>query len=132
MDRSSPAGGEWELEPFRFRVHTPGAGELKVAVVAWPCPPLKAPEDRPSPEAAPSGQTRIHLVLQGADGTPFAGRRYKLDVEGKSYEGTTATDGVLDQLVPHGSGKGQLTLLADGGHSEIRLEVKLGELPPIE
>ena len=61
---------------------------------------------------------------------PFAGRRYKLEVEGKSYEGTTAADGVLDQLVPHG--KGQLTLLADGGHSEIRLEVKLGELPPIE
>ena len=125
---------------FRFRGHTTSGGELKSEEVAWL--PEAAADDPPAYRFAlrgpkgseqkvaiialvPEGETRhIHLVIEGA-----AGGSYKLEAGGKTFEGRVSRAGVLDQVVPKGTGPAVLTLTVGGAEQSYQLQ--FGEMPPV-
>ncbi len=61
---------------------------------------------------------------------PEANQRYKLDVEGTLYEGTTDGDGVLKHSIAAAATSGRLTL-RPGTTEERVIELELGHMDPV-
>lgn len=73
----------------------------------------------------PNPKAWLRLYMQNADGTPLAGKPFELTVGGKSYNGTTAADGLLKQAVSVYAASG--TLKIEG----CEWELKIGYRNPI-
>lgn len=79
--------------------------------------------------------TRLHLVLEDEAGRPRAGRRYKLLVDNKGFEGETKPDGSIQHVIFAESRQGELLAWLDDPPAERpshRFVLKLGHLDPIE
>lgn len=61
---------------------------------------------------------------------PEANQRYKLDIEGTLYEGTTDGDGVLKHTIAASAESGRLTL-RPGAVDERVIELELGHMDPV-
>lgn len=79
-------------------------------------------------------QTRLRIVLQDEDGEPLAGKRYKLEVAGTTYEGTTDADGLLDKAIPADAEGGELTSWLNEQDPERQYTwlLRIGHLDPVE
>lgn len=64
------------------------------------------------------------------DDEPEANQRYKLEVEGALYEGTTDGDGVLKHTIPASAHSGRLTL-RPGNTDERVIELEIGHMDPV-
>ena len=56
----------------------------------------------------------LRIVVKNGDGKAFSGCAYKLEVGGKALEGTTGSDGMIEQPVPPAAQQGKLTLWFGG------------------
>jgi hypothetical protein len=108
------------VQMYRFKVRTADGSETISKIVI-------AHEAAPESEAS----RRIHLVMQGGDGVPHRTRRFRIEAEGKTFEGTTDDAGVLDQDIPRSAAKATLTLLADNPSDELIYHLQFGDLPPV-
>jgi N-acetylmuramoyl-L-alanine amidase len=67
--------------------------------------------------------------LQLFDGDePRAEQAYRLDIDGRSHEGVTDANGVLEVDLPPGARQGRLTV----GEDNMRLEIDFGHLAPVD
>lgn len=78
--------------------------------------------------------TRLRLVVRDIDGSPLAGKKYKLIVAGVTQEGVLPDDALLDQPIPPDALEGELTVWADEDYPDYAdtWTLKLGHLDPAE
>lgn len=79
-------------------------------------------------------KTLVRIVLKDGSFQPFAGKKYKLVVGDKTYEGRTGSDGLIHQAVVADEETGLLTAWLgddDSGMGYI-WEVRLGHLDPVK
>ncbi|HZV00718.1 MAG TPA: peptidoglycan-binding protein [Planctomycetota bacterium] len=76
----------------------------------------------------------VNLQLTNPDGVPYAKKKYRLVIDGKSYEGETTDDGHVIQEVPPSAKKGELTLWKSDTNTndQITWNLSLGTLAPID
>lgn len=89
----------------------------------------------------PDVMLRIRLVQDALDCAyeererPLANRRYRLTVAGRTYEGTTTGDGVIEQEVPADAEEGELTVLEPEDEPDLRactFTLRIGHLDPLD
>lgn len=74
----------------------------------------------------------LRLVVKDAEEHSFSGKRYKLEVEGKVYEGSTGDDGLIEHEIPANAERGELTVwLEETSAEEFTWPLKIGHLDPI-
>jgi N-acetylmuramoyl-L-alanine amidase len=77
--------------------------------------------------------TSIWICLEDGKGTPFASKKYRLEIEGKIYEGTTGEDGSMRVEIPPTAASGELTVwMDDDQYDDCTWRLKLGHLDPIK
>lgn len=74
----------------------------------------------------------VKLCLRDDDGEPLAGKRYKLDVEGQSFEGESDPEGMVVHEVPATATTGTLEAWLDDDDpgASTTWELELDALPP--
>ncbi|MEO8380912.1 MAG: peptidoglycan-binding protein [Acidobacteriota bacterium] len=72
----------------------------------------------------------LRLALKDSDGTALAGKAFQLTVGGKSFAGTVAADGVLEQAVPIDVTSGSLKVWITDAELE-EWQLKIGWMDPI-
>lgn len=72
----------------------------------------------------------FRVVLQDGDGTPFAGKKWKLKVGEKTFEGTSGPDGAVVQEVPPDANEGELEVAFHEGEDPVKWTVEIGALQP--
>jgi hypothetical protein len=74
---------------------------------------------------------RIHLELKRGNGKPYAGCKYRLDVEDTVFEGTTDDAGGIDRMVKESRAPGKVTLAPDPEDPDrtVTFEVELKPVP---
>jgi hypothetical protein len=79
-------------------------------------------------------QTRLRLIVRDIDGEPLGGKKYKLSVGDKSYEGVLQDDALLDRPIPADAVDGELTVWSDEDFPEYAdtWKLKLGHLDPVD
>ena len=77
---------------------------------------------------------KLKLTLKDYDFKPYAGKQYRLIVDGSVYEGKTSGDGLVEQKVPKEAESGQLTLWVDEYPTgrKRQYQLHLGESTPVE
>lgn len=64
-----------------------------------------------------AGTFVLSFVLQTEEGEILGGKPYKLTAGGKTYDGTSADDGTIEQTLPQSVADGELRVeLEDGEH----------------
>lgn len=71
---------------------------------------------------------KLRLRLVDAQGEPRGNLRYVLQIDGKSFEGSTDGDGRIEHPMPPDALHGELTVTTDAG--EERYELQLGHINP--
>jgi Putative peptidoglycan binding domain len=81
-----------------------------------------------------SHKTLVRLRLMDEEGKVFAGKKYRLDVDGTVHEGTTPGDGLIEKEIPPDARSGQLTVWLDEDTSKpgFTWKLKIGHLDPVE
>lgn len=81
-----------------------------------------------------SQKTLVRIVLQDGDFQPLAGKKYKLAVEDKTYEGSTGSDGLVQREITANAETGLLTVWLgdDDSGAGYTWQVRLGHLDPVE
>jgi hypothetical protein len=82
---------------------------------------------------------RLKVRVQDLEGEPIAGAPYRLLVDGKRYEGNTAGDGMVEQVISPQARYGELTVWptaapsdTDPGPACLTWTLALGHLDPVE
>jgi N-acetylmuramoyl-L-alanine amidase len=76
-------------------------------------------------------RTRLRIVLKDSEYKPIGDKRYRLAIDGNATEGTTSSDGLLEQLIPEDAMAAELTLWFDEStHGVWKLNV--GALDPVD
>jgi len=78
--------------------------------------------------------TMVRIVVADEKGKPFSGNKYKLTVGFKAYEGTTGSDGLIEQKVDSGEEQGELTVWWKGEPQMLACTwtLQIGHLDPVE
>ena len=81
-----------------------------------------------------SSKTLLRILLQDEEGQNFANKAYKLEIEGKTYEGTTDGSGLIEQEIPAVAEQGELTVwLDDNPPGEgCTWTLMIGHLDPVD
>ena len=76
----------------------------------------------------------LRIVVKDGDGDPLDNCAYKLEVAGKTYPGTTGSDGMIEEETPPDAQDGALTLWLDSQPSgpNVRWQLKIASLDPVE
>lgn len=76
----------------------------------------------------------VRQVLEDEDGKPYAGKEFKLVVDGQTYLGKTDSKGLVEQEVPAGAKQATLTLWPDDDDpgATMTWTLQLGHLDPID
>lgn len=79
-------------------------------------------------------KAHFEVVLEDEEGEPYAGKRFKLVVNGVEHEGLTSPEGEVDVLVPPDAPEGELTLWPDDADpkAELKWTVQLAAMTPLE
>jgi putative peptidoglycan binding protein/LysM domain-containing protein len=79
-------------------------------------------------------KTKVRLKLKNQDDQCFDGKKYKLEVGGRTFQGTTGGDGLVEHEIPADAVDGKLTLWLDADTSKPGLlwALKLGHLDPVD
>lgn len=79
-------------------------------------------------------KTFLRLKLLDGDFNPYAGKKYRLEVEGVIKEGSVGSDGLVEQEIPADADEGRLTVFMtdDTTRGGIVWNLELGHLNPIE
>jgi N-acetylmuramoyl-L-alanine amidase len=79
-------------------------------------------------------RTFLRIVLQDHEGKTLSGKKYKLKLEDREYQGATAPDGLIEQEIAADAEKGELLVWMEGdGSGECcTLPLKVGHLDPVE
>lgn len=96
-----------------------------------PEPPHQVELDREAPLELGPELTTLRLVLKDLDGGALADREYALQVEGRTLEGRTSADGVLEHEVPALAERGHLTVFLDDGRTWAT-KLRIGHLDPAD
>lgn len=77
---------------------------------------------------------KVTIYAQDEEGSPFAGKKYELTVDGVVQSGTTGDDGKIEAVIAPGSREGQLKVWLEepGLPSPWIMDVQLGTLYPID
>jgi len=78
--------------------------------------------------------TMLRILLMDEDGSPYAGKPYRLEVAGLTLEGKTGSDGLVEREVPAAATEGALTawLTDDRKRAYAVWNVLIGALDPVE
>lgn len=77
--------------------------------------------------------TLLRIAIEDVEGNPLSGKKYRLEVEGETYEGSTAGEGLLEKEIPATAKSGALTVwLDDDEYDDYTWELAIGALDPIE
>jgi hypothetical protein len=76
-------------------------------------------------------KTKLRLKLKDHEGKALSGKKYTLEVAGKSVEAKTGGDGLIDQPIPADAASGTLTVWMDD-KTPLALTVNLGHLDPAD
>jgi N-acetylmuramoyl-L-alanine amidase len=126
----------------------PGNAELREKRpnpnVLYPGDKVVIPDKKPKKEACATAQTHtfkvkrapcmLRIVVKDENEAPIAGKAYELIVGGETREGTTGSDGLVEEaVVPHAE-RGHLTvwLTEDKEGARFRWELSIGHLDPIQ
>jgi len=79
-------------------------------------------------------KTRVRLKLKDADDEAFAGRKYRLVIDGATFDGSTDGAGMIEHDIAADASDGTLTLFLDNDTSKpgIVWSLKVGHLDPVE
>lgn len=75
---------------------------------------------------------RIRLQLTRGATEPLGSRRYELEVEGRTYTGTTEADGLLEQWISTRARTATLRVWIDEDEEPWVVELRIGHLDPLE
>lgn len=73
----------------------------------------------------------LRVVVKDADGTPYSGCKYDLDVEGTRASGTLPQNALVELAVPVASQSGTLRVWPSGAGEPVTWNLQLGFLDPI-
>ena len=77
--------------------------------------------------------TLLRLVLKDEEDQPFSGKKYKLELEDKTYENTTGGDGLIEHKIPADVERAYLTVWMDDNDAVgTRWPLDIGHLDPVE
>lgn len=82
----------------------------------------------------PTLTAHVRVVLEDEEGQPYAGKDYKLTVDGKDYHGKTQSDGLVEEEVPAHAKEARLTLWPDDKDMSqvMTWTLQIGHLDPID
>jgi len=77
--------------------------------------------------------SRIHFRLQDYEGKPFAGKRYRLRVGSRVYEGATSDTGLIFHYVDADQTEGSLTVWLREKYypEEVEIQVRVSHMQPL-
>jgi hypothetical protein len=78
--------------------------------------------------------TVVRIVVADEKGKPYSGNKYKLTIGYKTYEGTTGSDGLIEQKVEADEEQGELTVWWSGDSQILTCSwtLNIGHLDPVE
>ncbi len=78
--------------------------------------------------------TVVRIVIADEKGKPFSGNKYRLTIGYKTYEGTTGSDGLIDQKVEADEEQGELTVWWKGESQILACNwtLHIGHLDPVD
>lgn len=83
---------------------------------------------------AKRSKARVRIKVKDQDDKAFAGKKYRLVVGGRTFEGNIGQDGLIEHPIEPDAGAGALTVWLDGDTSRpgIVWNLKVGHLDPVE
>jgi len=80
-----------------------------------------------------SGKTFLRIILQNPDGSLLNNTKYALNVDNEIFEGTTNSDGLIEQEILADAESGELSVWSDPeDDSPITCELAIGHLDPVD
>ena len=75
----------------------------------------------------------LRIVIEDEKGNVFSGKKYRLEIEGEIFQGSTAGDGLLEEEIPVNAQSGVLTVwLNDDDYDDCTWELAIGSLDPVD
>jgi N-acetylmuramoyl-L-alanine amidase len=76
----------------------------------------------------------LRIAMLNADGDPLSGCPYKLELAGQEYSGSTAANGIIEQLIGPDAASGTLSLWLDDAAkgAALKWRLKINHLDPVE